>query len=305
MKQDKIKSWYLSQSYPVAVQNRITECLALLQNQPNDIPCYIQQYGIPEVAGLRALIWNCCIGKFFAVDSTTSLHVASSSYWESIAQYQQHPTDDPLDSTTENVVDHPLNPRANSAWQQYFSNQRLKKTIHMDTVRTHPDWHLFRQLEPSMNRILFLFAKQHPELGYIQGMNELVAPFVYVYLWDAMPCDSCWEFNDREAEAFGAFNCFFSSFLSPLYENVAHLQEKLQQAQQLLHRWDPQLSDHLQRYQVDWQLFGTRWLKLCLCREFELPELLKIWDVLLSISVHSLRWKWLIGWMVRMMIHAR
>ena len=31
-----------------------------------------------------------------------------------------------------------------------------------------------------LDRILFVFAKLHPEVAYVQGMNELVAPLFYV-----------------------------------------------------------------------------------------------------------------------------
>eukprot|EP01052_Picozoa_sp_SAG31_P070000 SAG31_NODE_28836_length_404_cov_1.334426_2_plen_48_part_01 len=31
-----------------------------------------------------------------------------------------------------------------------------------------------------LDRILFVFAKLHPEVAYVQGMNELVAPLFFV-----------------------------------------------------------------------------------------------------------------------------
>lgn len=181
-------------SQPVAIQSRIVQLISLLQQDSDNIACYIQQYGIPEVAGLRAQVWSRCIARYFTSPCYT---VSSSSYWDLIAKYYRYPNQHLLETRAADndsnhtssyddisVDDHPLNPSNDSIWQQYFSDQHLLRRIRMDTVRTHPDWHVFRQREPCMNRILFLFAKLHPELGYIQGMNELAAPFVYVYLWD-------------------------------------------------------------------------------------------------------------------------
>ncbi|GJQ09658.1 hypothetical protein GpartN1_g1449.t1 [Galdieria partita] len=281
---------------PVAIQKRVIQLLDRLQQDPSCVFLYIVQYGIPEVAGLRALVWSCCIRRHF--DS-----IPLDSYWDLVAEYDRYPTERLCeDEAISDGMDHPLNPSDDSIWQQYFSSQRLLNRIQMDTIRTHPDWHLFRQRESSMNRILFLFAKRHPQLGYIQGMNEMVAPFVYVYLGDG---HLFWEEKQREAEAFIAFERFFYSFVSCLYQNISCLQDRLVQADHLLKEWDPILWQHLNRYQVDWLLFGRRWLQLCLCREFELPELFKIWDVLISIPNDSLRWKWLIGFMVVMMIHCK
>ncbi|GJD10231.1 TBC1 domain family member 13 [Galdieria sulphuraria] len=276
---DKIAS-YLCSHQPFALQKRVVELVHLLQQDPNRISSYIILYGIPEVAGLRALVWSCCIRHWLAFHRT-------DSYWDGVALYCRYPTEQLWkDDSCSETVDHPLNPSQDSIWQQYFSDQRLMDRIRMDTSRTHPDWHLFRQREPSMIR-----------------MNELVAPFVYVYLWDG---SLVWDEKEGEAEAFIAFDSFFCSFVASLYQNISYLQEALVQAELLLKQWDSLLWQHLKRHQVDWSLFARRWLQLCLCREFELPELLKIWDVLLSIPNHSsLRWTWLIRFIVVMVLHCK
>ena len=33
-----------------------------------------------------------------------------------------------------------------------------------------------------MERVLFIWAMRHPASGYVQGMNDLVTPFLHVFL---------------------------------------------------------------------------------------------------------------------------
>ena len=37
-----------------------------------------------------------------------------------------------------------------------------------------------------MSRILYIFCKEHPEIGYMQGMNEILAPIYYTLVNDCM-----------------------------------------------------------------------------------------------------------------------
>lgn len=37
-----------------------------------------------------------------------------------------------------------------------------------------------------MTRVLYVWAMQHPESGYVQGVNDLLAPFVLVFLGEQL-----------------------------------------------------------------------------------------------------------------------
>lgn len=37
-----------------------------------------------------------------------------------------------------------------------------------------------------MTRVLYVWAIQHPESGYVQGVNDLLAPFVLVFLGEQL-----------------------------------------------------------------------------------------------------------------------
>jgi TBC1 domain family member 13 len=39
-------------------------------------------------------------------------------------------------------------------------------------------------MKEAMRNILLLFAKMNPAIGYVQGMNEVLAPLYYVFRTD-------------------------------------------------------------------------------------------------------------------------
>lgn len=63
-----------------------------------------------------------------------------------------------------------------------------------------------------MMHVLFVYAKLHPELGYIQGMNEILAPIVFVYATDLRDELA----QHAEADAFFSFSTIMAS-VAPLY----------------------------------------------------------------------------------------
>ncbi|KAH8583850.1 TBC domain containing [Cryptosporidium sp. chipmunk genotype I] len=72
---------------------------------------------------------------------------------------------------------HPLSQIANNPWNEQHKNSELLDEIWKDITRTYSERQLFsdsntRQL---LQRILFTWTRENPELGYKQGMNEIAA----------------------------------------------------------------------------------------------------------------------------------
>ena len=44
-----------------------------------------------------------------------------------------------------------------------------------------------------MERVLFIWAIRHPASGYVQGMNDLVTPFMLVFLSEHIRCGEKFE----------------------------------------------------------------------------------------------------------------
>jgi len=80
---------------------------------------------------------------------------------------------------------------------KYYKEEHLQKTeqetaiqkqIHIDVLRTNPDLQLFQteRIQEALERILYIWSIRHPASGYVQGLNDLVTPFMAVFLYDMM-----------------------------------------------------------------------------------------------------------------------
>lgn len=172
--------------------------------------------------------------------------------------------------------------------------------------------------------ILFLWASLHPKTSYRQGMHEIVAPILYVLeqereQWNIEIDDSELEnvshsFNSEtekqefitiinelsdemyqndsqlESSVYWLFDLIMNE-LEPLYSPVTgadeqpaivHYCTKIQE--HMLRGLDPQLCTHLEENFVQAQLYGMKWSRLLLGREFELNDksLLRIWDYMFA-----------------------
>jgi len=79
-------------------------------------------------------------------------------------------------------INNPLSQNEESPWTKFFANAELEKEINQDIDRTYPENEFFQttEVKEMMLRILFIYARQTPQLSYKQGMHELLAPFIYV-----------------------------------------------------------------------------------------------------------------------------
>ncbi|OEH79441.1 TBC domain-containing protein [Cyclospora cayetanensis] len=85
-----------------------------------------------------------------------------------------------------------------AAFMQYYSRGdvsaeevKLLKQLRVDLPRTHAGRKFFAhpRIQLGMERVLFLWAVKHPASGYVQGINDLLTPFVAVFLHAALGKD--------------------------------------------------------------------------------------------------------------------
>lgn len=64
-----------------------------------------------------------------------------------------------------------------------FEKRNLKQ-IKIDVLRTQPEIGVFKsdQMQGMMTRILFSWAVRHPASGYVQGISDLCAPLLLVFV---------------------------------------------------------------------------------------------------------------------------
>ena len=128
-------------------------------------------------------------------------------------------------------------------------------------------------------RLLFLFAKLN--FGYIQGMNELIAPLYFTFC-----ADSSLDARFAEADTFFAFTSLMTMqrdvFCKNMDECNGGILGRLSVVGQLLEKTDPPLFAHLGLHGVKVNFFALRWVLLLFAQEFDIPALQQVWDSILS-----------------------
>ncbi|XP_020088981.1 TBC domain-containing protein C1952.17c-like isoform X3 [Ananas comosus] len=184
---------------------------------------------------------------------------------------------------------HPLNLGNGGVWHQFFKDAEIAEQIDRDLLRTHPDIDFFSVGFPcsekhrdAMRNILLLFAKLNPAIGYVQGMNEVLAPLYYVFRTQADEQNA----SNAEADSFGCFVRLLSGsvdhFCQQLDNSSVGIHSTLSRLSELLKANDEDLWHHLENTKVNPQFYAFRWITLLLTQEFKFHSIMRIWDCLLS-----------------------
>jgi len=126
-------------------------------------------------------------------------------------------------------------------------------------------------------RILLIFAILHPDLAYIQGMNEILATIYFCFA----------KSNEVYLES-DLFYCFENFMLEVkdiyLKENDNSnrgIHGIVKIIENLLDYYDPDLSNHFKDIGIEINFFVLRWILIFFSQEFFMPETLRLWDSLL------------------------
>jgi TBC1 domain family protein 5 len=161
----------------------------------------------------------------------------------------------------------------------------------------------FRQPDTQrmMLDILFVFCKLNPDLGYRQGMHELLAPMLWVVERDAVNLGqsskamgedavirAVYDADHIEHDAFALFGQVMQNAKS-FYEQTTHaaadnpmvLRSK-RIVFDMLSKVDRELSTHLEKLDIMPQIFLMRWVRLLFGREFPFDDVLTMWDVIFA-----------------------
>ena len=160
--------------------------------------------------------------------------------------------------------------------------------------------------------ILFIFCKLNRDIGYRQGMHEVLAPILWVISRDAIDPQSftnasrkeansdelilaCFDPKYIEHDAFTIFGTIMQTVKS-FYEMGNHnppsataplsnspiVERSKRIHEELLLKVDPELTEHLTVIEVLPQIFLIRWIRLLFGREFSLDGVLSLWDLLFA-----------------------
>ncbi|KAF3400109.1 GTPase-activating protein GYP7 [Penicillium rolfsii] len=117
-----------------------------------------------------------------------------------------------------------------------------------------------------MKDMLLTYNEYNPDLGYVQGMSDLLAP-LYAVMQD-------------DAVAFWAFVGFMDRMERNFLRDQSGMRSQLLALDHLVQLMDPQLYLHLQSADSTNFFFFFRMLLVWYKREFEWPDVLRLWEAL-------------------------
>lgn len=92
----------------------------------------------------------------------------------------------PIDTSWKRTSDYKIEDECKdnneSKWSRDFGDSDIREIIWKDVERTYSDSPFFHEHNRHvLARLLFVFGKLNGGLQYVQGMNELIAPLLYVF----------------------------------------------------------------------------------------------------------------------------
>lgn len=146
----------------------------------------------------------------------------------------------------------------------------ILRLVDKDVPRTDRDFHYFTgNNNPNLTilrEILITYSTFHPDVGYAQGMNDILARFLVVF--------------DSEVEAYWCFHNYLEKIQAEFTEEG--MMKKLSEVRKLLLEMDVELLEHLEKQEMGDLLFCHRWLLLGFKREFEFMDSLRVFEILSS-----------------------
>ena len=207
-----------------------------------------------------------------------------------------------------NSADHPLSREKNSNWNNFFNDQKLWDEVEKDTKRTKKYSSFFADINmnneffryPNLStqmrestidfenhyvaitRMLYVFAKKNPDLKYVQGMNEIMATLYYCFYND----ENAYFKKNCEADAYFCFEIIMreikENFLVGTDKKLLEMDHRTKKFSEIFKKTDLKLWEHLKKYNVSPEFYFSKWLILLFTQEFDLDEILVIWDPILA-----------------------
>lgn len=156
------------------------------------------------------------------------------------------------------------------------ATENSREQIEKDVERTRPGLARFKQpaVRGALLRLLSLFCERH-KVAYVQGLNELLAPFIlladtgsnpriaYALFSAFVACFAPWTLEASETRMFEVLKRLFKYF------------------ERLLLYHDPELYWLLDRHTMTPDLYATSWFITLFSRNFTVESVLALWDLLL------------------------
>lgn len=208
--------------------------------------------------------------------------------------------------TQEKSFDNALNYEDKTSINNFLKDQKLWDEIEKDTRRTRkscPFFHMkntnsdhypnLSKIKKDSNdyseshintitRILFVLAKNNENIGYVQGMNELVAVIYYCFVKDE---------NELFRQNTESATFFFLKELTRQLKDIFSFEIKAEKTNieknhtcflNLLKKHEEKIYEHFKDLRLDTFFIFNKWVVVVLAQEFDIDDILKIWDPFLA-----------------------
>ncbi|KAM6966162.1 TBC1 domain family member 17 [Tautogolabrus adspersus] len=119
-----------------------------------------------------------------------------------------------------------------------------------------------------LHDVLMTYCMYNFDLGYVQGMSDLLSPLLFV--------------TQNEVESFWCLTGFMELVHQNFEESQEAMKQQLLQLTILLKALDPELYDFLDSQDSGSLCFCFRWLLIWFKREFSFEDILTLWEILWS-----------------------
>ncbi|KAG0198910.1 hypothetical protein BGX28_007712 [Mortierella sp. GBA30] len=172
-----------------------------------------------------------------------------------------------ISPTGQKQVDSPLSSSPEVLEEDESSDEELPQDLHWEAIE----------------RILFIFAKLNPGVGYVQGMNEILGPLYYLLANDPDDVSRA----HAEAESFWLFHLLMAHFRDQFVrsldrDRVSGIGSSIARMNQRLRLFDERLWQNLEDKGIAPEYYSFRWLTVLCTQEFEVPDVWRIWDSILA-----------------------
>lgn len=152
-----------------------------------------------------------------------------------------------------------------------FADFRERKNLVEKDVSRTDRTHVFYQGAHNakvemLNDILMTYVMYNFDLGYVQGMSDLLSPILMVM--------------DNEEDAFWCFVGFIKRVMSNFDLDQSGMKKQLTQLYDILAVAVPKLAIYLDEHESGNLYFCFRWLLVLFKREFKCEEIMRLWEVL-------------------------
>ncbi|KRZ04454.1 TBC1 domain family member 15 [Trichinella zimbabwensis] len=154
-----------------------------------------------------------------------------------------------------------------SRWTDF---RKYKDLIEKDVARTDRTHSYYEGAENAnltlLSCLLMTYMMYHFDLGYVQGMSDLLSPLLMIF--------------EDEVDAFWAFVHFMEKSGTNFELNQSSIKSQFCQLRCLLDVVNPRLSEYLKSKDSGEMFFCFRWLLVLFKREFTFDDIFRLWEVL-------------------------